>query len=338
MAISENRLSEFESQGPKEMAQWLQTAAIYYFCKTHDPDAFGPFELFIGTTESTATDIRLAYDRLSVSGKIDFRTALVQTLSSLEPHPNLSEVWRFLIELSWLLPEPEVVAMLGTRFNDNFLDSLCANDPELFDHIFGYVLNVAPHTQDAARCIRHLVRSSHYDIRFSHQTLLRLCEIDPDSWTQQFALLRDSVYKFFAYVRKNYCLKSMITSQEELAHDVFGVTGFDRFMEGLSGLYFVRDGPVGVPSDNWYYRSLLERQKLILISYDPDTNMLGLSPHTNPNERRLLPSPLVSIHTPSLIGDGDSSTSLANNSTGNMRKMSDDYLGHDALAPLEQAA
>ena len=338
MAISEKRLSEFEGRSPEEMARWLEIAATRYFCEARDADAFRPFELFIGTAESTATEIRLAYDRLSVSGQIDFRTALAQTLSSLEANPDLSEVWKFLIELSWLLPESEVVARLGTRFNDNFLDSLCKNDPDLFDHIFGYILNVAPHTQDAATCIRHLARSPHYDIRSSRQTLLRLCEIDPDNWTRQFALLRDSIHLLFANIRKERSLESMIAVQDELARDIFGVTGFDRFLEGLPELYFVRDGPVGIPSDNWYWRSLSERQGLIRIHHVPDTDEVALSPRTNPNERRPPPSPLLSIHTPSWSGGGVSSNGPADSSFDKERDEVDGVLGPNAIAPLEAAA
>ena len=338
MAISEERLSGFESRSPEEMARWLEIAATRYFCEGRDADAFRPFELFIGTAESTATEIRLAYDRLSIPGQVDFRTALVRTLSSLEADPGLSEVWKFLIELSWLLPEPEVVARLGARLNDSFLDSLCAHDPALFDHVFGYILNVAPHTQDAATCIRRLARSPHYDVRSSRQTLLRLCEIDPDNWTRQFALLRDSIHRLFANIRKERSLESMITAQDELACDIFGATGFDRFLEGLPDLYFVRDGSVGVPSDNWYWRSLSERQGVIRIHHVPDTGEVALSPRTNPNERRTPPWPSVSIHASSWNGGGVSSNEPADGSFEKEWEEVDSVLGPNAIAPLEEAA
>ena len=241
------------------------------------------------------------------------------------------------MELTWQLPAPDAVTLLGARLNDHFFDGLCTNDPEAFHHIFGYVLNVAPHTRDAVKCIRHLVRSSHYDIRFSRQVLLRLCEIDPDHWTQQFSLLRDSMYAFFEDIRITGSLESMVAAQNDLAQDIFGVTGFDRFLEGLSDLYFVKDGPVGVPSDNWYWRSLSERRRLVLIHYIADTGELGLSPHTNPNERRPLPSPLISIHAPPSIGDGILTARPASR-PDDERKMADDFLGSNLLAPVGMAA
>ena len=338
MAISERRISEFQSRGPEWMARWLQTAAVRYFCGGRDADAFRPFELFIGTAESTATDIRLAYDQLSVTGQADFRTGLVRTLSSLEARPGFAEIWRFLIELSWQLPESDVAVVLGARFNDFAFDSLCTDDPELFDHVFGYVLNIVAHTRDAARCISNFVRSPHYDVRFSRQTLLRLCEIDPDNWTRHFSLLRDSVYDFFADIRRNDSLESMTSAQNTLARDIFGVTGFDRFLEGLSDLYIVKDRPVGVPSDNWYYRSLLEREELILTRYNPVTDALVMSPHTNPSERRQLPQTPIYIYPPPSIDTAIYSIDPERTSTDSMRKLADHLLGPNYHTPLERAA
>ena len=303
MAISRKRLSEFEKLGFAGMARWIETAALRYFCETRNPDAFSPFELFIGTAESTATDIRRAYGRLSMAGQADFRAAVEWTLSSLEGRPDLSEVWKFLIELSWQLPEPRIVKVLETRFNENFLDNLCANDPDLFNHIFGYILNTTPYTTDAARCIRNLVRSSHYDDHFSRQTLLRLCEIDPDNWTQHFGLLRDSLYRSFAHIREadpleseTDSLVSMIRAQDELARDIIGVTGFERLVSGLFDLHLLRDAPVGPPSDNWFWRCVFEREEFVII----DRATLALSPQTNPNERRTPPFLNRPVHPPPL--------------------------------------
>ena len=336
MAISEQRVSDFERRGPEHMARWLENAAIGYFSGDRGADSFRPFELFIGTAESTATEIRLAYDRLSTRGQIDFRTALVQTLSSLEPKPELTGVWKFLIELSWQLPEPGVMAILENRCNDYFLDSLCSNDSELFDHIFGYILNIPLHTQEAAKCIRRLARSSHYECRRSRLTLLRLCEIDPDNWTQHFSLLRDSVYKQFESVKDTHGLERMITVQDELARQIFKVTGFDRFIEGLPHLHSVKDAPVGAPSDNWYWRSLLERQNLILSFCVPDNEAVTLSSGTYPNERRPLPSPSSVIHVPPTNGDVTSGKDLENLSAGSRQQMAAYCLGDNVLEdPLD---
>ena len=289
MAISEKRLREFERRTPQAMARWLEIAATRYFCGAEDADAFRPFELFIGRTESTASDIHLAYGQLSASGMTNFRSALVRTLSSIEAKPDRSEIWMFLIELAWLLPEPTVVEALKDRFNDVSLDDLCADDPDLFRHILGYIRNLAPHTQGAAECIHLLARSRHYHHRFSRQTLLRLCEIDPGKWTRHFSLLHDSMRTFFGDIEKNYSEETMLTVRNKLACDIFDVMGFDRFMDGLSTLYRMtgNDDFEKEPSTiDWYWKSLVERKR-IRIETD-HTAKKWIAPHDDLYEQRCI--------------------------------------------------
>jgi hypothetical protein len=130
------------------------------------------------------------------------------------------------------------------------------------------------------RLLKRVAVSRHFNSDYAGLWLLRLCEIDPDNWTGHLAVLRDLVHALMTDIRLKDGYEAMIQAQDNMAASIYDAIGFSRFRAGLMNIACITDAPYYVPSDNWFWRSLVERQRLVLVS--PDGR---IAPRDNPSNR-----------------------------------------------------
>jgi hypothetical protein len=108
------------------------------------------------------------------------------------------------------------------------------------------------------------VSSAHFNNSQTALTLVRLCEIDPDGWTEHMAVTRDPLHAQWVRIRERRGLEAMRASQDKLALQIYRSIGFDRLCKDLGRLSVVTDAPFWMPTDNWLWRALLERARVIV--------------------------------------------------------------------------
>jgi hypothetical protein len=286
MTISRERAADFEAQGTDGIKRWLRIAAERYVLANSDRWAWAPFELFIGTRDSLASAIEAGYRELSPTGQSDFRDAVAGVVGELDPRPEYAEMWRFLIELAWLLPAPAAVKVMEIRFTDSFFDAFCETDVDLFHEAFTFISNTAATGPEAECLIGRMAESNRFDFHYARHALLRLCEVAPDHWTDHLAITRDKLHELFRSLRDEG-----EQAQDELAADVLAVIGFDRLATEFANEHTRLDlSPVAWwerPSDIWLWRALVERLKIVMVP-NPPVSVTWIALAARPSDRRAL--------------------------------------------------
>lgn len=118
MAISEERKKEFEKKTPEEMSKWLIKGLTGYVLEDKARWALDPFELFMGTSDSTGSDIVCAYKALSVSGQKKFDDAIVLMLKKLDTSPQHLQLWMIGVEIAWALGLKEARIVVEDRLSE----------------------------------------------------------------------------------------------------------------------------------------------------------------------------------------------------------------------------
>ncbi len=285
MSISEKRSKAFEDLGVSGMARWLRVAAENYFlAKQSDPHVFSPFELFVLSSDSPAMGIEAGYQTLSPEGQASFRDAIAIVFAELDVRSNNAPIWRIIFELAWLLPAPGALKIIEQRFTDAAIDLLCESEDFQFHELISFVSNLAVVGPEAERLMRRMVESRRFDFHYARNMLLRLCEISPDNWTNHFALMRDKLYRMF--MEGLATPEKIAQAQDELSNDILDVIGFDRFANGIVRLYLINDGWWQRPSDGWFWASLAERTRRILLRFN--VAICWIAAKERPNDWRTL--------------------------------------------------
>ena len=153
-------------------------------------------------------------------------------------------------------------------------------DTKAFDEFFGLVLNSAPATSEAVSFFRRIVRSKYFPPHRTRNTLIRLCEIDPDHWVDHFQLMREKVRELLTRLVS----KGIVFREEQeaaLSLDIYNIIGFDRFGDGFGRLFFEYRPSMEESCDNWFFRSVFERLNVIQVQLIDgviiirDSNALG---------------------------------------------------------------
>ena len=100
--------------------------------------------------------------------------------------------------------------------------------------------------------------------------------------------LRELLHKQMVRIRDSRGYEGMVGMQDELAVDVLTSIGFDRFAEQAGNLAIVPNAPGLLATDNWVWRSLFERTRLLIPFAD------GSIAHArNPSDRRMVMNELL---------------------------------------------
>jgi hypothetical protein len=263
MAISETRIKDFSNTNEKAIREWLTVAIDRYFAEGGGSISFAPFELFFARAETPAAALAEGINKLPANARAKFNKSLAAVVRMLPPARG--DVWVFVAELVWRVDASIAVDEMERRFNEAFLDEMSSKVPGAFEIIVGYIRNSTFTKKRAlAKLLRRIVSSSHFNDAQTRLTLIRLCEIDPDNWTAHMGLTRDHLHKQMVRIRERQNVGSMLTAQEELAEDIFSAIGFDRFVRRLWRLRIIPDAPYWLPTDNWIWRALAERMRLVV--------------------------------------------------------------------------
>jgi hypothetical protein len=258
MAISSERAAKFSSLGGKAIRQWLVAAVEEYFGKGHGPESFAPFELFFPAAPTAAAALAPAYDVLSPAGKMKFRSALSNLVRLLSA--DQTEAWVFVAELIWRIKAHDAVSEVERRFNEAFIKQLTRRSRKPLDTIVAYIRNTDFEKKTAAvRFLHRIVSSTYFNDAQTQTILVRLCEIDPDGWTNHLRVTRDRLHAQMVRLRERHSDDYMRETQDRLALQIYRSIGYERFIEGLKKLDFVTDAPFWEPTDNWLWRALVER-------------------------------------------------------------------------------
>ena len=132
MAISNERRDEFGQKSAKEMSLWLTTAVPSYF-NTRSRYELRPFELFVGTGDSTAGDFSNMYCALTANGKRKFRRAIVLMFEQAALDASTLKLWEFGIELAWILEVHKVRDIVLRRLAVREGSECVLSDPRVLE-------------------------------------------------------------------------------------------------------------------------------------------------------------------------------------------------------------
>lgn len=279
MAISDKRLRDFAQLSAGEMLEWLASAVEEFFHEGRGPEAFSPFELFFLTAESQAQALSLGVGALPARARAKFKSAVGQLVRVLAPADH--EAWTFVAELIWRIESYAAVDELERRFNEAFISEMIERAPRQFDVIITFLRNsTVSNSKSLVRLLRRIVSSTHFNNSHTVLMLMRLCEIDPDGWTEHMAVTRDPLRIQWTRIHERKGMETMRASQDRLALQIYRTIGFDRMKRDCGKLSIVTGAPYTLASDNWFWRALFERARA-LVPFEDGT----IAPADRPNDR-----------------------------------------------------
>ena len=268
MLPTPTNLATFCEYDRNDMSDWLSIAIETYFVRNGGPLAFAPFETQVLTSGSVAEALWKGLQLVPLAVRQRFRRALNTLPSRLAPDPG---PWNFLVEMVFRIDAADAVDAIERRLTPYFLSELLKGDEGIIDDIVRYIQNVSPSHEGThrplARLLSRLAVSGFIANSQARNILLRLCEIDPDHWTAHVSLLRDLLHRQFSRILVEKGYNRMMTVQDELSKDIFNVIGPERYFKDFSSLRYVTDASGSLPTDNWLWRSLLERQQIVVPTF-----------------------------------------------------------------------
>jgi len=201
--------------------------------------------------------------------------------------------------LVWRIESFVAIEEMERRFNEAFIAELVWSDRRQFDRIVALLRNsTVSNGKGLSRLLRRIVSSSHFNDSQTALMLLRLCEIDPDRWTDHMALTRDLLHAQWTRTKLRNGLDAMRSAQDRLALQLYRAIGYDRLKKGLAKLHMMTGAPNTVANDNWFWRALVERSRAIVPGIDGT-----IAPADRPNDRWKLTGKCVVFEPPSRLGD-----------------------------------
>ena len=268
MDIGTRNVRTLEAMNGDALDAWFQASIEGYFDRGDDVTVFQPLDVAMASADGIADGFERSLALMGPAMKARLRKTLERTMRRWRrPDPD---TWAFFAELAWRLGASDAMAALEARCSDAFLDAIVAGDLRRFRKLLSLCrAAAAPDDGPSVRFIRRLAASRYFADSQARVTLVRLCEIDPDQWAGHVAALRDKIHQQMVRILEQRGYDDLCELCRELACDIYGVIGFERFVEGLDHLSFggLPPNPFSSsrrPCDDWLIDGLLEAGRIVV--------------------------------------------------------------------------